>query len=328
MDEFRSDMGPFAIVPLWLIEAVSPRALQVFALMAAKWTNRETGQCFPFQDTIAEILDVTRETVNRSVKELREAGAVSVEEQFDAHGFRKQSLYTIYYTRPAVVTSMSQPSDGCDVDVTTGCVIDVTTAVSQMSQQREQESTNQNHPSTITSLIASEPSLSLHGETQDLRISEQDRVPPLSYPSGTTPTPTTQVDPTIHGPEGNSTGRPKVDDDPDPEAVRLCELIADLYQTLGNTRPNPNQKAWHKAMRLLMTKDGPDGKGWTPDKIELIIRWALADDFWQANIRSAPKLREKFDQLRAARNRNLSASTGKVDPIAAALERAAQRNAS
>jgi hypothetical protein len=108
--------------------------------------------------------------------------------------------------------------------------------------------------------------------------------------------------------------KPSIDDNPDPEVVRLCELLADLYHELGNTRPNPHQKGWYREMRLLMTKDGPDGKGWDAAKIEVIIRWALAHHFWKTNIRSAPKLREQFDRLRMQRNGELGKTPGVTAP--------------
>lgn len=101
----------------------------------------------------------------------------------------------------------------------------------------------------------------------------------------------------------------KVDDEPDPEVVRLCTLLADLYHANGNTRPNPNQKAWYRDMRLLLTKDGPEGTGWSSDRVETIIRWALADSFWQDNIRSVPKLRKQFDVLRGRRNQEIQKAT-------------------
>lgn len=91
----------------------------------------------------------------------------------------------------------------------------------------------------------------------------------------------------------------------DPDVIRLCELLADLYGELGNTRPNPNQKRWRTDCRLLLTKDGPDGTGWSAQQVETIIRWALADSFWCTNIRSMPKLRAQFDVLRGNRNREL-----------------------
>lgn len=107
--------------------------------------------------------------------------------------------------------------------------------------------------------------------------------------------------------------KPGIDDNPSEEVVALCTLLADLYHELGNTRPNPNQKGWYRACRLLLTKDGPDKKGWTPKQVETIMRWALADPFWQNNIQSMPTLREKFDRLRGRRNETIT--KGQTKPV-------------
>jgi len=40
-----------------------------------------------------------------------------------------------------------------------------------------------------------------------------------------------------------------------------------------------------------------DGHPW--DRIAAVAAWSQADPFWQANILSGAKLREKFDQLQA-----------------------------
>lgn len=101
----------------------------------------------------------------------------------------------------------------------------------------------------------------------------------------------------------------------EPDVIRLCDLLADLYRDLGNTRPNPNLKQWRTACRLLLTKDGPEGTGWNARQVETIMRWALADEFWRTNIRSMPKLRQQFDTLRARRNMEITRkASGKPDP--------------
>ena len=41
----------------------------------------------------------------------------------------------------------------------------------------------------------------------------------------------------------------------------------------------------------------------TPDQVIAAIDFATGDEFWRANILSAPKLREKFDQLRLSAQR-------------------------
>jgi hypothetical protein len=78
----------------------------------------------------------------------------------------------------------------------------------------------------------------------------------------------------------------------DPETARLCELLADLIEANGSKRPRVN-RTWIAACDRLRRIDGHP-----PDHIERAIRWCQADDFWQANVMSMPKLREKWDVLR------------------------------
>lgn len=77
-----------------------------------------------------------------------------------------------------------------------------------------------------------------------------------------------------------------------PEAHDLCALLADLIETRTGERPKVGQK-WLDAARLLLTEDGPDGRGYSPKQVEYLIRWSQADEFWRSNILSMPKLREK-----------------------------------
>lgn len=123
------------------------------------------------------------------------------------------------------------------------------------------------------------------------RESSTTGVPGLSHPTPTTDSAS----------ESKPITKPKVDDDPDPEVVRLCNLLADLIEAHDVKRPNPDQKAWYRECRLLITKDG-----YTPEQVETIIRWAQADSFWCSNILSMPKLRDKFTQLRMKRNEGLA----------------------
>lgn len=80
--------------------------------------------------------------------------------------------------------------------------------------------------------------------------------------------------------------------DPEREDVaHLLDLLDREIEANGN-RPPKRSKANRDAMRLLLDRDHR-----TPEQVAYVIRWCQADDFWQANILSASKLREKFDQL-------------------------------
>ncbi|MFB9776145.1 hypothetical protein [Brevibacterium otitidis] len=81
------------------------------------------------------------------------------------------------------------------------------------------------------------------------------------------------------------------DQQPRPDIEDLLDLLDHEIAANGN-RPPKRNKTNHDAMRLLLDRDG-----YTHDQIAWIIRWCQQDNFWQANILSAAKLREKFAQL-------------------------------
>ena len=57
-------------------------------------------------------------------------------------------------------------------------------------------------------------------------------------------------------------------------------------------------KSWPDDIRLMRERDGH-----TLDEIKAMFAWANADPFWSANILSPSKLRDKWAQLEAQRNR-------------------------
>src|SRR5690606_15062696 len=84
--------------------------------------------------------------------------------------------------------------------------------------------------------------------------------------------------------------------DQNPDATRpdVEELLDHLdARIVGNGSKAPARtKRARDAMRLLLDKDGR-----TVEQIHHAIDWCQDDTFWRANILSAPKLREKYDQL-------------------------------
>jgi hypothetical protein len=74
---------------------------------------------------------------------------------------------------------------------------------------------------------------------------------------------------------------------------RLCELLGELVRANGHPVGVIGKQWWQACERLLRLD------GYTPEQIEWMIRWATADEFWSANIRSMSKLREKFSTLKA-----------------------------
>lgn len=97
-------------------------------------------------------------------------------------------------------------------------------------------------------------------------------------------------------------GKPPSDTKPPTriEVERICKHLAERMVENGCTRPTIT-KRWRDAARLLLDKDGR-----TEDQVIKAIDWCQADEFWKANIHSLPTLRQKYDQLRLAAQREQS----------------------
>ncbi|TKI36126.1 hypothetical protein FC683_09150 [Bacillus cereus] len=68
-----------------------------------------------------------------------------------------------------------------------------------------------------------------------------------------------------------------------------------LFEKIKGNNPKqkePNFDSWSNDFRLMREKDNRELK-----EIKDVIDWCQADPFWQGNILSPKKLREKFDQL-------------------------------
>ena len=79
---------------------------------------------------------------------------------------------------------------------------------------------------------------------------------------------------------------------PRADVEALCQQLADRVVANGSKRPTIS-KRWRDAARLMIDADGR-----TPEQIAAVIDWSQSDSFWQGNILSMPKVREKFDTLR------------------------------
>ena len=86
--------------------------------------------------------------------------------------------------------------------------------------------------------------------------------------------------------------KPLVRTPENPEFRRLAFLLHLKIKSRNPGQKDPNWKTWTEEIRKMVEVDGR-----TPEDIEKIINWCQADDFWQNNILSTAKLREKFDAL-------------------------------
>lgn len=87
-----------------------------------------------------------------------------------------------------------------------------------------------------------------------------------------------------------------------------------LFELIKGNNPKqkePNFDSWANEFRLMRERDNRE-----PQEIKDVIDWCQADPFWQGNILSPKKLREKFDQLtiqmksRKGANNNAESDSG------------------
>jgi hypothetical protein len=76
----------------------------------------------------------------------------------------------------------------------------------------------------------------------------------------------------------------------------LCRYFA-LAISRNGAKATITEK-WRTEARLLLDKDERE-----PSEIRSVIDWSTSDSFWRVNVLSVPKLREKYDQLRLAMQR-------------------------
>lgn len=95
-----------------------------------------------------------------------------------------------------------------------------------------------------------------------------------------------------HRNRGTDSSSGTADAVPRPEVKYLLDLLDDELRANG-AKPTGSTKRNQDEMRRLLDIDGR-----TVEQVEACIRWCQSDPFWKANILSASKLREKYDQLR------------------------------
>ncbi|MEE2040126.1 hypothetical protein Q8791_23185 [Nocardiopsis sp. CT-R113] len=92
-------------------------------------------------------------------------------------------------------------------------------------------------------------------------------------------------------------GEPDEDQEPEPvrdDVERVCTHLRQRVIEGGKPAHRVNiTKGWRTSARLLIDRDGV-----TEEQIIRAIDWVQKDAFWRTNVRSMPKLREKFFELR------------------------------
>ncbi len=112
-------------------------------------------------------------------------------------------------------------------------------------------------------------------------------------------------------PEANSSSSsPYRLSSPNSEEFRLSKLLFDLIRRRKPDFKEPDLHKWAKTMDRLLRLDRRD-----PARIEAVIRWCQQDAFWQSNILSPAKLREKFDQLEMKMQWQAGQGKAQVDSV-------------
>jgi hypothetical protein len=94
--EVSSQMGPFSIVPEWVLNrGLSSTALKLYIVMA-RFADWHTGMAFPARETLADRMACSTKTVDRAVTELVEAECV----QKISRGRYASALYKVFQVDP------------------------------------------------------------------------------------------------------------------------------------------------------------------------------------------------------------------------------------
>jgi len=329
-NQARSDIGPFAIVPLWLIQSgVTPGAVTCFALMWAKWADKE-GECWPSHASIAKEMDVSERSARNYLAELTEVGALQVVNRLRDDGSQTSNLYVLNSVR-----GVAASCQGGGSQLPGGVAMSCQGGWQPVADEPYPEEPDPMNPSSSS---ASQPTAMLSGDVSMSDDSDKiesvdegtlnDQGAGLSYPEDSIHEEVSRArtilieegyDPegvenalTGKSESGGVTGaawteyRGKTYDSARlADSVRLAVAFADACDEAGNKRPNPYTHKECLPMRMLLMTDEKQ-----PKHIRLLIRWTFNDDFWSTNVRCTKKFREKWDQLAGARRRDLKKQEG------------------
>lgn len=103
MDQLESELGPYGLVPLWITihPKATPRAVQVYALLAGKYVDVAAGRtCYPSRTRIATDLGVSDRTVDGAIQNLLDINAMTVTKRFAKSGDQTSNLYRLRVVEP------------------------------------------------------------------------------------------------------------------------------------------------------------------------------------------------------------------------------------
>ena len=111
--DLRTDIGPFSIVPEWVLDSeISHGAVRLYALLA-RYTNSDHA-AWPSRATLATRLRTSKDSVDRWIKELGCVQALHVEHRREVtkegNLINRSNLYTLAVVPPGVGAPVRPPS--------------------------------------------------------------------------------------------------------------------------------------------------------------------------------------------------------------------------
>jgi hypothetical protein len=111
-----SQIGPFAIVPLWLFERCrNARALQVYGFISARYAN-SANLAWPRLPVLAKGLGVTSRTIQDSIDILVAVGALKAERRKRSDGSLAGFQFEVIQVAPARVEVITTIADARRVE--------------------------------------------------------------------------------------------------------------------------------------------------------------------------------------------------------------------
>lgn len=97
----RTDTGPFALTPEWVLDAdVSDRAKVLYAVLG-RYADDKSGECWPSRSTLAERLRCSPDSLDRAKTELQRIGALDWSSQTRDDGGLTSNRYRLLRVEPS-----------------------------------------------------------------------------------------------------------------------------------------------------------------------------------------------------------------------------------
>lgn len=116
-DELGHEMGPFALVPLWVLKRLvkigHPEALALYVALH-QWTAGHDRTCYPSRQTIAKVIGVSPRTVSAYAEHLEHVGAITREQRYADNGAPTSNNYTVRVIPNEATNARSPLAAGCN----------------------------------------------------------------------------------------------------------------------------------------------------------------------------------------------------------------------